>query len=84
MSKPEHQITKMVSIPGIYGFTSIPVSEVINKGRLPKSERTLTRRERKTLKDSNRFKKDSTLHELDGERIEGTLFTYTPCVPDQK
>lgn len=85
MSKSEHQITRMINIPGVYGFTLIPVTEVVNKGRLPKTERTLTRRERKTLKDRiNRPAKEKTLHELDGEQIEGVLFTFKPVREGQK
>ncbi|MBP6913580.1 MAG: hypothetical protein KBC00_03155 [Candidatus Levybacteria bacterium] len=84
MSKPEHQITKFINTPGVYGFISVPVTEVVNRGRLPKSERTLTNRERKALKDRTRLQKDVTLHELDGEEIEGVLFTFKPQVLDKK
>lgn len=80
MSKPEMKVTKLVEIPGMYGGSIVPKEIIINKGRLPRSEKgALSRRERKKLKDKiTRPDLIAGIHEVSREVPEGTLFTFNP------
>lgn len=81
MSRPEQKIVTTTEVPVAYGSRTVPVEVTINKGRLPRSEKVPSNRERKRIKNEllGRTKTLDTgeAHDL-SLQAEGILFTFNP------
>lgn len=84
MSQPERTEIRMIEVPAMYGTREIPVEVIVNKGRVPKAERTLTRRQRRLLSHEATGRADSLRAEgmkvpVD-PKVEKILFERSPHI----